>query len=118
MRRELAKYLADSPCPLRVNHSAACRQVHQVQTTVEPAQAPPAGAQQLMQVADHFSNVNSSCHLPSSAKVLALLAAAGADDATVEQAAQARPAGAQRGSSRGRVQGWDEEAPASLPPIC
>lgn len=45
-------------------------------------------AQQLMLVADRFSNVNSSCHLPSSAKVLALLAAANADDATVEQAAQ------------------------------
>jgi hypothetical protein len=48
----------------------------------------PRWAQQLMRVADHFSNANSSLHLPSSAKVLALLAAAGADDATVEQAAQ------------------------------
>ena len=47
-------------------------------------------AQQLMLVAEHFSNVNSSCHLPSSAKVLALLAVNDADDETVEQAAQER----------------------------
>ena len=38
-----------------------------------------------MQVAERFSNDNSSCHLPSSAKVLALLAAGDADDATVQQ---------------------------------
>ena len=42
-------------------------------------------AQQLMQVADRFSNANSSSVLPSSAKVLALLAASDADDATVQQ---------------------------------
>jgi len=40
-----------------------------------------------MQVAEHFSNDNPSCQLPSSAKVLALLARNNADDATVEQAA-------------------------------
>ena len=45
-------------------------------------------AQQLMQVADRFSNANSSSVLPSSAKVLALLAASDADDATVQQAAE------------------------------
>jgi hypothetical protein len=39
-------------------------------------------ANQLMQVGERFSNVNSSGHLPSSAKVLALLAASDADDAT------------------------------------
>ena len=44
-------------------------------------------ANQLMQVGERFSNVNSSGHLPSSAKVLALLAASDADDATVQQAA-------------------------------
>jgi len=44
-------------------------------------------AQQLMQVGERFANVNSSSVLPSSAKVLALLAAGGADDATVQQAA-------------------------------
>lgn len=43
-------------------------------------------AHQLMAVAERFSNHNSSCDLPSSAKVLALLAASGADDATVQQA--------------------------------
>ncbi len=32
-------------------------------------------ASQLMQIAERFSNANSSLHLPSSAKVLALLAA-------------------------------------------
>jgi hypothetical protein len=47
-------------------------------------------AQQLMQVAERFSNTNSSSVLPSSAKVLALLAASGADDTTVEQAAAER----------------------------
>lgn len=41
----------------------------------------------LMQVAERFSNWNSSANLPSSAKVLALLAQADADDATVQQAA-------------------------------
>lgn len=45
-------------------------------------------ASQLMQIAERFSNVNSSGHLPSSAKVLALLAASDADDATVQQAAE------------------------------
>lgn len=45
-------------------------------------------AQQLMLVAEHFTNVKSTCHLPSSAQVLALLAAADADDATVQQAAE------------------------------
>jgi hypothetical protein len=44
-------------------------------------------ATQLMQVAERFSNWNSSSNLPSSAKVLALLASSGADDATVQQAA-------------------------------
>jgi len=43
-----------------------------------------------MLVADRFSNVNSSCHLPSSAKVLALLASSGAGDATVQQAGDER----------------------------
>jgi len=47
-------------------------------------------ARQLMQVGERFANVNSSCDLPSSAKVLALLAAGGADDATVQQAAEER----------------------------
>lgn len=47
-------------------------------------------ANQLMQVGERFSNVNSSGHLPSSAKVLALLAASDADDATVQQAADER----------------------------
>ena len=45
-------------------------------------------AQQLMQVAERFSNTNSSSYLPSSAKVLALLASTNADDATVQQAAE------------------------------
>ena len=45
-------------------------------------------ASQLMQIAERFSNVNPSGHLPSSAKVLALLAASDADDATVQQAAE------------------------------
>lgn len=45
-------------------------------------------AQQLMQVAERFSNPNSSSYLPSSAKVLALLASSNADDATVQQAAE------------------------------
>ena len=45
-------------------------------------------AQQLMQVAERFSNTNSSSILPSSAKVLALLASTNADDATVQQAAE------------------------------
>lgn len=45
---------------------------------------------QLMLVADRFSNYHSSGNLPSSAKVLALLAASGADDATVHQAADER----------------------------
>jgi len=49
-----------------------------------------AWAGQLMQIAERFSNVNSSGHLPSSAKVLALLAASDADDATVQQAAEER----------------------------
>ena len=44
-------------------------------------------AQQLMQIAERFSNTHSSGHLPSSAKVLALLAAGDADDDTVQQAA-------------------------------
>ena len=43
---------------------------------------------QLMQVAERFSNHNSSYDLPSSAKVLALLASNNADDATVQQAAE------------------------------
>lgn len=45
-------------------------------------------ASQLMQVAARFSNVVSTEHLPSSAQVLALLASANADDATVHQAAE------------------------------
>jgi hypothetical protein len=49
-----------------------------------------AWAGQLMHVAERFSNLNSSLNLPSSAKVLALLAAGGADDATVQQAADER----------------------------
>ena len=45
-------------------------------------------AQQLMQVAERFSNAKSTSVLPSSAQVLALLAASDADDATVQQAAE------------------------------
>ena len=45
---------------------------------------------QLMLVADRFSNYHSSGDLPSSAKVLALLASSGAGDATVQQAADER----------------------------
>jgi len=45
-------------------------------------------ASQLMQIAEHFVNVDPSHHLPSSAKVLSLLASSGADDATVQQAAE------------------------------
>lgn len=45
-------------------------------------------ASQLMQIAEHFANVDPSHHLPSSAKVLALLASTNADDATVQQAAE------------------------------
>ena len=45
-------------------------------------------ARSLMQVAEKFSNRNSGSVLPSSAKVLALLAASDADDATVQQAAE------------------------------
>jgi len=47
-------------------------------------------AGQLMQVAERFSNVQSTVHLPSSAQVLALLAASDADDDTVQQAADER----------------------------
>lgn len=50
----------------------------------------PRWAQQLMQVGKRFSDANSSSLLPSSAKVLALLAANNADDETVEQAAHER----------------------------
>lgn len=46
--------------------------------------------QQLMQVGRRFGNAQSTAHLPSSAQVLALLAANGADDATVQQAADER----------------------------
>ena len=45
-------------------------------------------AQQLMQVAERFLNPKSTSYLPSSAQVLALLASANADDATVQQAAE------------------------------
>lgn len=41
-----------------------------------------------MQIAERFSNGKSTSHLPSSAQVLALLASANADDATVQQAAE------------------------------
>jgi hypothetical protein len=47
-----------------------------------------AWAGQLMDVAKRFSNVHSSIHLPSSAKVLALLAQSDADDDIVQQAAE------------------------------
>jgi len=47
----------------------------------------PSWTCQLMQVAEKFSNLHSSVNLPSSAKVLALLASNNADDATVQQAA-------------------------------
>jgi hypothetical protein len=47
-------------------------------------------AHQLMAISERFLNHNSSCDLPSSAKVLALLASSGADDATVQQAAEER----------------------------
>jgi hypothetical protein len=43
-----------------------------------------------MQIAERFSNHVSSSDLPSSAQVLALLASSGADDATVQQAADER----------------------------
>jgi hypothetical protein len=49
-----------------------------------------AWAGQLMHVAERFSNLKSTLNLPSSAQVLALLAASGADDATVQQAADER----------------------------
>jgi hypothetical protein len=49
-----------------------------------------AWAGQLMKVAERFANANSDIHLPSSARVLALLAATSADDDTVQQAAQER----------------------------
>ena len=45
-------------------------------------------AHQLMTISERFLNHNSSCDLPSSAKVLALLASNNADDATVQQAAE------------------------------
>ena len=45
-------------------------------------------ANQLMKVAERFSNWKSTSNLPSSVEVLALLATANADDATVEQAAR------------------------------
>lgn len=45
---------------------------------------------QLMQVAERFSNYQSTGNLPSSAMVLALLAAANADDTIVQQAAEER----------------------------
>lgn len=45
-------------------------------------------ASQLMQVAEYFANHNSSYDLPSSARVLALLASANADDATVQHVAE------------------------------
>jgi hypothetical protein len=45
-------------------------------------------ASQLMQIGQRFSNVQSTEHLPSSAQVLAILAASDADDATVQQAAE------------------------------
>lgn len=45
---------------------------------------------QLMQVAERFSNWQLTANLPSSAQVLALLAASDADDATVQQAAEER----------------------------
>jgi hypothetical protein len=44
--------------------------------------------EQLMQIAGHFVNSHSGGSLPSSAKVLALLASTKADDATVQQAAE------------------------------
>jgi len=47
-------------------------------------------ANQLMQVAERFTDWKSTSNLPSSAQVLALLAAANADDATVQQAAEER----------------------------
>lgn len=46
--------------------------------------------QQLMQVGRRFGNAQSTAHLPSSTQVLALLASSGADDATVQQAADER----------------------------
>ena len=46
----------------------------------------PSWACQLMQVAERFSDLQSTGTLPSSAQVLALLAASGADDAMVQQA--------------------------------
>lgn len=50
----------------------------------------PRWTEQLMQVAERFSNAQSTAHLPSSAQVLALLAASNADDDTVQQAAEER----------------------------
>jgi hypothetical protein len=48
---------------------------------VENSKAIPT---QFMPATERFSNANSSLHLPSSAKVLALLASSDADDATVQ----------------------------------
>ncbi len=52
--------------------------------SVQQANNSKAIPTQFMQVAENFSNDKSTCHLPSSAKVLALLAASDADDATVQ----------------------------------
>ena len=69
-----------SPVLLRLLHANGVQQSY--------TQQADRWAFQLMQVADRFSNANSSSVLPSSAKVLALLAASDADDATVQQAAE------------------------------
>ena len=52
-----------------------------------PTSPPAPWAFQLMQIAGHFVNSHSGGSLPSSAKVLALLASSNADAATVQQAA-------------------------------
>lgn len=75
-------------------------------------------ASQLMQVADRFSNHQSTDDLPSSAQVLALLASNNADDATVQQAAEERWTVKQTrqrlGNERQRERGIVQEAMSVL----
>ena len=73
---------------------------------------------QLMQVAERFSNHKSTCDLPSSAQVLALLAAGDADDATVQQAADegwtVKQTRQRLGSERQRERSIVQEAVSAL----
>jgi hypothetical protein len=74
--------------------------------------------EQLMQIANHFVNSHSGGSLPSSAKVLALLASTNADDATVQQAAEEKWTVKQTrqrlGSERQRERSIVQEAMAVL----